>query len=78
MKRSTRQHTNFDLVKVMLALVALVVGAGAFQKPSDASAAALQGVEVDNTQPAPAFDWVTVVNNSDLMPPLSVRNFNSY
>jgi hypothetical protein len=78
MKRSTRQHTNSDLVKVMLALVALVVGAGAFQKPSDASAAAPQGVEVDNTQPAPTFDWVTVVNNSDLMPPLSVRNFNSY
>ena len=28
--------------------------------------------------PRPAFDWVTVVNNSDLMPPLEVRNFNSY
>jgi hypothetical protein len=24
------------------------------------------------------FDWATVVNNNDLMPPLEVRNFNSY
>jgi hypothetical protein len=28
--------------------------------------------------PKPTFDWVTVVNNTDLMPPLEVRNFNSY
>jgi hypothetical protein len=27
---------------------------------------------------APDFDWATVVNNNDLMPPLAVRNFNSY
>jgi len=26
----------------------------------------------------PTFDWTTVVNNTDLMPPLEVRNFNSY
>jgi hypothetical protein len=26
----------------------------------------------------PTFDWTTVVNNTDLMPPLVVRNFNSY
>lgn len=26
----------------------------------------------------PTFDWATVVNNTDLMPPLDVRNFNSY
>ena len=26
----------------------------------------------------PEFDWTTVVNNTDLMPPLEVRNFNSY
>jgi len=26
----------------------------------------------------PTFDWTTVVNNTDLMPPLDVRNFNSY
>jgi hypothetical protein len=26
----------------------------------------------------PRFDWTTVVNNTDLMPPLEVRNFNSY
>ena len=24
------------------------------------------------------FDWATVVNNNDLMPPLDIRNFNSY
>jgi len=78
MKRSTRQHTNSDLAKVMLALVALVVGAGVFRTPSDAAAAALQGVAVDRTQPGAAFDWVTVVNNNDLMPPPAVRNFNSY
>jgi len=29
-------------------------------------------------KPRPTFDWVTVVNNNDLMPPLEVRNFNSY
>jgi hypothetical protein len=29
-------------------------------------------------KPKPTFDWVTVVNNTDLMPPLEVRNFNSY
>jgi len=29
-------------------------------------------------KPAPTFDWTTVVNNNDLMPPLEVRNFNSY
>ena len=29
-------------------------------------------------KPAPTFDWTTVVNNNDLMPPLQVRNFNSY
>ena len=28
--------------------------------------------------PTPTFDWATVVNNTDLMPPLAVRNFNSY
>jgi len=26
----------------------------------------------------PGFIWLTVVNNNDLMPPLDVRNFNSY
>jgi hypothetical protein len=26
----------------------------------------------------PGFDWATVVNNNDVMPPLEVRNFNSY
>jgi hypothetical protein len=26
----------------------------------------------------PTFDWTTVVNNTELMPPLAVRNFNSY
>ena len=26
----------------------------------------------------PEFDWTTVVNNTDLMPPLEIRNFNSY
>lgn len=26
----------------------------------------------------PRLNWVTVVNNNDLMPPLAVRNFNSY
>ena len=26
----------------------------------------------------PAFEWKTVVNNNDLMPPLEIRNFNSY
>jgi hypothetical protein len=26
----------------------------------------------------PGFEWVTVVNNNVLMPPLEVRNFNSY
>ncbi len=29
-------------------------------------------------KPAPNFDWTTVVNNNDLMPPLKERNFNSY
>ena len=29
-------------------------------------------------KPKPTFDWTTVVNNTDLMPPLDVRNFNSY
>jgi len=29
-------------------------------------------------KPKPTFDWATVVNNTDLMPPLEVRNFNSY
>ena len=29
-------------------------------------------------KPEKAFDWQTVVNNNDLMPPLAVRNFNSY
>ncbi len=29
-------------------------------------------------KPKPTFDWVTVVNNNDLMPPNEVRNFNSY
>jgi len=29
-------------------------------------------------KPKAGFDWVTVVNNTDLMPPLEVRNFNSY
>jgi hypothetical protein len=28
--------------------------------------------------PKPTLDWATVVNNNDLMPPLKVRNFNSY
>ena len=32
----------------------------------------------DKDKPAPAFNWTTVVNNNDLMPPLEVRNFNSY
>lgn len=26
----------------------------------------------------PGFSWATVVNNNDLMPPLLIRNFNSY
>jgi len=29
-------------------------------------------------KPKAGFDWATVVNNNDLMPPLEVRNFNSY
>lgn len=29
-------------------------------------------------KPNTTFDWVTVVNNTDWMPPLEVRNFNSY
>ena len=29
-------------------------------------------------QPKFNFSWETVVNNNDLMPPLEVRNFNSY
>jgi hypothetical protein len=29
-------------------------------------------------KPKSTFDWTTVVNNTDLMPPLEVRNFNSY
>jgi len=33
---------------------------------------------VDAAPPKAGFDWVTVVNNTDLMPPLDVRNFNSY
>jgi hypothetical protein len=32
----------------------------------------------DKGKPAPTFDWTTVVNNNDLMPPLKERNFNSY
>ena len=28
--------------------------------------------------PRPSFDWDTVVNNNDAMPPLLERNFNSY
>jgi hypothetical protein len=29
-------------------------------------------------KPGPVFDWATVVNNNDLMPPLNLSNFNSY
>jgi len=29
-------------------------------------------------KPGSGFDWATVVNNNDLMPPLNLRNFNSY
>jgi hypothetical protein len=51
-----------------LASTSLVVGAVGSHTPADAAA----------TPPAPGFEWVTVVNNNDLMPPASVRNFNSY
>jgi hypothetical protein len=33
---------------------------------------------VEAAPPGPGFEWATVVNNNDLMPPLEVRNFNSY
>ena len=33
---------------------------------------------VDAAPPKPAFDWATVVNNNDVMPPFEQRNFNSY
>jgi hypothetical protein len=55
----------------MLAVMALVVGSGAFQTSADDAGATLKA-------PNPEFDWVTVVNNNDLMPPLDVKNFNSY
>ena len=31
-----------------------------------------------NAKPEPTLKWATVVNNNDLMPPLALRNFNSY
>jgi hypothetical protein len=66
-----------NLAKVMLASAALVVGSGVLRTPADA-ASTPQGSKIDNAQPAPEFDWVTVVNNNDLMPPLAMRYFNSY
>ena len=76
MNRVARQHTKLGLARVMLVVMALVVGSGAYQAPADDPA----GVNVDNTKPAPSpgFVWVTVVNNNDLMPPLNEKNFNSY
>ena len=69
MNRVTRQHTKSGL-RVMLVVMALAVGSGAFPAPAGPAAT----VEA----PDPGFDWVTVVNNNDLMPPLNEKNFNSY
>jgi hypothetical protein len=75
MKQVRQRHTN--ATRAVLAATALVVAAGVFQMPADA-AAGTETIEVDRASPSSGFDWMTVVNNNDLMPPLSVRNFNSY
>ena len=79
MNRVAQRHTKSGLARVMLAVVALVVGTGAFQPPADVPTAGPEGGKVDNTKlpPDPEFDWVTVVNNNDLMPGVT-RTFNSY
>ena len=79
MNRVARQHTKSGLARVMLAVVALVAGTGAFQPPADDPAAGANGANADNTRtaPNPEFDWVTVVNNNDPMPPAG-KHFNSY
>ena len=43
-----------------------------------AGAATMLASGVAASERAPGFDWTTVVNNNDLMPPLELRNFNSY
>lgn len=67
MNGSTRQRKGFGRAGAVLASASLIVGAVAARV--DAAGA---------KPPAGAFDWTTVVNNNDLMPPLEVRNFNSY
>ena len=75
MNRITRPHTS--PIGVTLAAMTLVVGVGVFQPPADAAAGPGE-VQADKTPVASEFGWMTVVNNDDLMPPLGVRNFNSY
>ena len=43
-----------------------------------AIAALLVSTAVAAPKEKSGFDWTSVVNNNDLMPPLGVRNFNSY
>lgn len=43
-----------------------------------AIAALLVSTAVAAPKEKSGFDWASVVNNNDLMPPLGVRNFNSY
>ena len=81
MNRVARQHTKLGLARIMLAVMALAVGGGAFQAPPGDPAAGVEGVNVDNAIPAHGFVWETVVNNNDSMPlqvPGEPKNFNSY
>ena len=58
---------------------ALAIGSGAVVVGAIAFAISNQATPKPNPDPEPAFDWVTVVNNNDVMPGATGgRTFNSY
>ncbi len=75
MSRGTRPHATAGPVRATLVAAALVSGAAATHLPVDAAAVGRGGAAGGT---APVSEWVTVVNNDDLMPPLGERSFNSY
>jgi len=76
MNQIRQQHTKAS--RTLLAATALVAAAGMLQMPAAAASSDTETIAVDDMSSSPGFEWVTVVNNNDLMPPFSVRNFNSY